>query len=736
MDCGGKIKRWIRTRAMKAYICVTLLLTLLLTSCSGNNWNNPYPDTNSEDNTYYSVFTERPKALDPAQSYASNEYAFIGQIYEPPLQYHYLNRPYQLIPLSATEVPVATYYGRDGRRLPADAALVDIAQSEYVIHIKPHIMYQPHPALAKKINGVMYYNDIAVSEMANINDLGDFTKVGTRELVADDFVYQVKRIAGPAVESPILGLMSNYILGLDDLHRQLLAETKKNPNKFLDLHQFNLAGVKTIDRYTYSITIKGKYPQFIYWLTMPFFAPMPWEADYFYSLPGMSKKNIDLDWYPIGTGPYMLTENNPNRKMVLERNPNFHGERYPTTGTIQDQQNGYLAAAGQMMPFIDKAVFSLEKEDMPRWNKFLQGYYDQSGISADTFDKVVRMAANGDPYLSSDFVKKKIRLETSVSPSVFYYGFNMLDDMVGGNTERARKLRLAIAIAIDIEEYINIFLNGRGIAAQSPLPSGIVGFQQGQSGINPYVYAWDKDQPKRKSIEEARQLLREAGYPNGHDSKTHKPLVISYDAAATGPDQQSQLAWLQKQFSQLGIELNIRATQYNRFQEKVRTGKVQFFMWGWHADYPDPENFLFLLYGPNGRVHSGGENTVNYQNAAYDRLFEQMKNTPNGPARDAVIAQMLELIRHDAPWVFGFFPKSYSLAHHWVAPQKPQDIANNTLKYVRIDPVERKHDREQWNHPTIWPLVILLLGLITVVLPVAISYRRKEHDPPQYPDSP
>ena len=86
---------------------------------------------------------------------------------------------------------------------------------------------------------------------------------------------------------------------------------------FLNLNDHELSGAKLIDKYTFEITLKEKYPQFLYWLSMSFFSPMPWEADLFYSQKGFAEKNISLDWYPIGTGPFMLTENNPNRRMVL-----------------------------------------------------------------------------------------------------------------------------------------------------------------------------------------------------------------------------------------------------------------------------------------------------------------------------------------------------------------------------------------------------------------------------------
>ena len=107
---------------------------------------------------------------------------------------------------------------------------------------------------------------------------------------------------------------------------------------------------------------------------------------------------------------------------------------------------------------------------------------------------------------------------------------------------------------------------------------------------------------------------------------------------------------------------------------------AQIFEWGWHADYPDPENFLFLLHGAQGKVAAQGENAANYENPEYDRLFEQMRTMPNTPERQAVIDRMLVVLRQDAPWVWGFHPKDYTLAHAWVFNRKPNKMANNSLK--------------------------------------------------------
>ncbi len=266
-----------------------------------------------------------------------------------------------------------------------------------------------------------------------------------------------------------------------------------------------------MDDYTYRIKIKGKYPQFMYWLAMPFFSPIPWEADRFYAQAGLTKKNITLDWYPIGTGPYMLTENDPNRIMVLERNPNFKGEFYPSEGMPDDVEKGLLEDAGKPLPFIDKIIFSREKESIPRWNKFLQGYYDASGIGSDSFDQAVQVTGQGEATVTEAMTAQGIRLETAVAPSTYYIGFNMLDPVVGGRTEQekesARKLRQAISIAVDYEEYVSIFANGRGIPAQSPIPPGITGYREGKEGVNPIVYKWQDGKVQRRSIEEAKQVV-------------------------------------------------------------------------------------------------------------------------------------------------------------------------------------------------------------------------------------
>lgn len=710
-------------RAGSILFCATLL------SACGGAWNDPYPAAELGQNVLYSAFTERPKHLDPVQSYSEDEAVFLYQIVEPPLEYHYLKRPYELREGSAY-MPVVRRHDAAGRELPAEADATAVATSVYEIRVKPGQLYQPHPAFARRADGSLRYLDLRPEDLKGVRGLGDFAETGTRELVAADFVHQIKRLAHPRLHSPIFELMAEYIPGLKTLQAQIAEAARKEPG-WLDLTRFELPGVEVVDDHTYRITLQGSYPQFIYWLTMPFFSPVPPEVDRFFGQPGMAERNLTLDWWPVGTGPYMLVENNPNARMVLARNPNYHGDSYPCEGEQGDEAEGLLADCGKPLPFIDRVVFTREREGIPYWNKFLQGYYDASGVSSDNFDQAVSLTSQGEVTLSDEMSARGIELITSVSPSIFYMGFNMLDPLVGGDgtpagNERARKLRQAISIALDMEEFVSIFLNGRGVPAMHPIPPGIFGAREGEAGINPVVYEWRDGAPRRRSKDVARQLLAEAGWPNGRNPQTGEALIINLDTTPGGLGDKARSDWLAKQFRDLGVQFVVRATDWNRFQEKMRSGNAQLFFMGWNADYPDPENLFFLLYGPQGKARHSGQNVSNYHNAEYDRLFERMKSMPDGPARQAIIDRMIAILQHDAPWIFGFHPKAYSLQHGWVYNRKPGNIVRGTLKYQRVDVAAREAARAAWNRPVLWPLVLVALLAAVIIAPAVVHWRRHE----------
>jgi oligopeptide transport system substrate-binding protein len=103
-----------------------------------------------------------------------------------------------------------------------------------------------------------------------------------------------------------------------------------------------------------------------------------------------------------------------------------------------------------------------------------------------------------------------------------------------------------------------------------------------------------------------------------------------------------------------------------------------------------------------------------------------MKSMENNSERLAIIRQMNRILHHDAPWVFGLHPKSYTLGHYWLKNRKPNDVGNNILKYQRVDVAERAVARRDWNRPVLWPigLGVLIGGL--AIIPAILGYRRRE----------
>ena len=320
--------------------CAAAIAVLLLGGC-GSPWNNPYPASERGANIFYTSFSERPKHLDPVQSYSENEYALIANIYMPPLQYHYLLRPYELVPFAAEQLPRPQYFDKNDRPLPDTAPADQIAYIVYDIHIRSGLAYQPHPAFARDSMGQPLYLDLSERDLRGIRSLGDFKETGTREVIAADYVYEIKRLASPRLHSPIFGLMSQYIVGLKEYAERVHAAAAKLPaDAWVDLNQDEISGVSVVDRYTYRIRVKGKYPQFLYWLAMPFFSPIPVEADRFYAQPGMAERNLSFDWYPVGSGPYMLTRAQPEPAHGARAQPELPGEPYPSRGRAGRQGGG------------------------------------------------------------------------------------------------------------------------------------------------------------------------------------------------------------------------------------------------------------------------------------------------------------------------------------------------------------------------------------------------------------
>ena len=676
-----------------------LFVSIVLFSCIDNN---PYPPKERNQNIYYDTFREEHKHLDPAVSYSSDEYEIISQIYESPLQYHYLKRPYTLEPLTIQEIPK-----------PQKSGNLTI----YELKLKPGIFYAHHPAFAKsKDNRYIWHNENK-KQFPNIEHPMELNPQGTKELTADDYIYQIKRLANPKLSCPIFPILVKYIDGFDELYQQIKTDIAQNPKakegSFLDLRKYSIKGAKKKDKYTFQIILKKPYPQILYWLATPFFAPIPWQLDKFYSQPTMLEKNITLDRFPAGTGPFVMSKYQPNLQIELLRNQNYRKAYYPSVGEKLDHSKGLLKDAGKPIPFLEKIIFRLEKEQTSRWFNFTQGYYDVSGVYSDTFDAAINMRQDS-IELTSHLKEKGIILDVEALPSIFYYAFNMNDKALGGYTPEKQKLRHAISIAINIEEFIQIFLNGRGKPAHSPIPKGIFGYDE--DAHNPYVYDKIKNRVKRKSLETAKELLKQAGYPNGIGADG-KRLTIYFDAISGSGISKSINELLKKQLTKINVDLQFRVTDYNQFRVKMLNGDFQLVSWGWNADYPDPENFFFLFYGPNSKMKYKGENVSNYNSPKFNQLFEQMENIKNSPARKKIIQTMIATLQKDAPWSFGYIPTAYTIKHQWYQNSKSMLLGRNHLKYIKIDYKLREKKRKEWNQPryTIFSIFTVFVTLLVIV---------------------
>ncbi len=762
--------------------------------------NSPYPEEDEGEKVLYTTFGGEPQHMDPARSYSAGTSIMLGLTLEQPFQYHYLKRPTELDPMLVTEVPKSRK-----EKVKFDEEMVDA--TVYTFHLKTGVRYQDHPCFVEANRRVTN------ADLDGVDSIADFSQTATREVVAADMIHAVRRLADSRLACPIYPTLAKALLGmteyqehLDDQLEQVRQDRKDAAGAFyvreqdekydpiqLDYsdraEEFPFVRPVPGDPYAFELVLKKPYPLILYWMSMTFFSPVPPEAIAFYSQPALLRRSIEFDKNPVGTGPYTLDEFDPTNQIVFARNKNYRRELYPARPVAEENkpeqkaiyeamaEAGVFEAAGQPLPMTDRIVFRMEKEAIPRWNKFLQGYYDGCGVDDDVFDQTVTLTSRGDPELTDEMAERGIRLLTSYSVVIYYFAFNMSDPVVGGYTEEKRKLRRAISIAFDTEEQITVFINGRGVPAHSPIPPGVFGHATGAEGINPFVYErWDSKRHRgvRRSIKEAKGLLAEAGYPDGR-GPDGKKLTITYVTPTGSADARSRIKFLKKQLAKLNIQLVIEATDGNRVQEKLRTGNWQFIHGGWLADYPDPENFLFLLYGPNSVTVDGGPNVTDYQNEEYDKLFEKMESMENTtgqlevirkmlriilsgqmesmadiserldairkmvriilfgqmvsmedtPERLKVIRKMVRIIQEDSPWVFEYHPESYGLYHSWLHNVYPHPIASNRLIYQGIDVAERAAYRREQNRPRWWPVAILGMVLVIFTIPgVVIAIRQ------------
>jgi oligopeptide transport system substrate-binding protein len=365
---------FMRTKSQVLAILIALAAVGGFSSCSR---------TKAEPaNTVHLTSVAKIKGLDPVFSDDLYSGIEVAHAYEGLLQYHYLKRPYTLVPNLAEAMPTIS---KDGKT--------------YTFKIKKGVVFQDDPAF-KATNGK------------------------GRELTADDFIYSWKRLADPKLNSSGWWVFDGKIVGLNEWHDAAAKAGAADYSKPIE-------GLKAVDPYTLQITLKNHSAQFLYFLAMTFTYVVPHEAVEMYGPEFLN--------HAVGTGPYHLTEYNPSSRLIWDRNPTYRKEFYPSEGEPGDKEAGLLEDAGKPLPLNDRVVTEIFEESQPMWLKFMAGKVDAIAIPKDNFSQAVNSAGD----LTPEFKAKGFQLTKAPTLDVTHISFNMIDPIVGKNKYLRQAMSLA-----------------------------------------------------------------------------------------------------------------------------------------------------------------------------------------------------------------------------------------------------------------------------------------------------
>jgi ABC-type transport system substrate-binding protein len=334
------------------------------------------------------------KTLDPAQvSDLYSNYA-TALAYEGLLEYHYLKRPYELIPALAEAMPTVS---KDGLT--------------YTFKIKPGILFADHEAMPGGKG---------------------------REVKAKDFVYSFLRVADPRNEAGNFWIFEGRIKGFDEW---------REAQKKLAATNFDTApeGLKAVDDYTLQIQLTRPYPQLLFVLAMPQTFVVPREA--------VEKLGKDFGGTTVGTGPFKLARWMRPTRLSFVKNPSFRGQPYPTEGEESDKTNGNLADAGKTLPFVDGVELHVFVENQPMWLNLISGALDVARVTKDNFNQAMDPVTS---TILPDLAAKGMSAHKFPQPEISYEAFNMDDPVIkkgGANLRKA--ISLALDKRKSIELFFN-----------------------------------------------------------------------------------------------------------------------------------------------------------------------------------------------------------------------------------------------------------------------------------------
>jgi ABC-type transport system substrate-binding protein len=565
------------------------------------------------------AFNVAETGFDPAQVsdlYSSN---LIDNIFDTPLKYDYLARPVKLLPSTLAAMPEVTEGG-----------------TVYTMRVKPGIFFADDPAFGAR----------------------------RRELVAEDYVYSIKRLFDPKLRSPNLYQLEGNIAGMDEV----LAQARRAGRMDYDTP---VEGLRALDRYTFRVQLKQPNYNFIYYLA------------YCNITCAVAREVAEtygdkIAEHPVGTGPFRLAFWKRSSRMVFERNANFREEYYDGEPAPDDEdaQRALAANKGKRLPMVDRVEVSIIEEPQPRWLAFLNGEHDLVERLPNEFANIA--VPNG--RLAPNLAKMGMYLDRSPGMELTYSYFAMEDPVVGGYTPDKIALRRAISMGNDVEEEIHIARKNQAIPAYAPIGPGAMGYD-----ATFRTTATDYNPAKAKALLDIYGYVDCDGdgwrdLPRNNDSEACRPLTIEY-AAAPGGDMQPLVELWKKNMDRLGIRMTFRREKWPDLLKASQAGKLQMWGLGWSAAVPDADAFFVQLYGPN----SGQANHARFRLPAFDRLYEQAKRLPDGPERNAIYREMNRLFAVYMPWRLGVHRFYNDVAQPWLIGYRRHPVMRGFWKYVDID---------------------------------------------------
>ncbi len=617
-------------------IAVVALLALSPMAFLTGELREQHPEGMLSWNTYGSAV----KSIDPATAGDVTSAGIQANIYESLYAYHYLKRPVEVEPQLAAAMP----------EVSADGLV-------YTIRIKPGVRYHRNACFGPDPSGAHQWH--------------------TRTVCAQDFVTACKRVADYHINTGLAwAFLAERIVGLDAFRE------RTRHYKVGDFSRYELAveGMEAVDSLTLRLKLTTPFPQLIYVLAMSVYAPVPREViDYWLTSEsdgrGGRRPLAEHERSPeimqpeqvVGTGPYLLDTWKRKWKIILTRNPEFRQEYYPCEGEPEDSAAGLLADCGKPVPFIDHVHFRFIEEDYANFMLFLSRQLDAGGIPRETFDNII----SPDKQLTEQWRNRQIALRTYSEPAVFWIVFNVEDRVLGAS----KALRQAICLGYDVESQIEVLYNGRGRRAVNVVPSSFRG--HAEAGPGPY-YRYDLDAARAKLAEAKRELAAAGLLDNGDIPQ----LTLDMVGGAGDASAARYADFMRQQFVELGVPLKIAFNDWPTLQRKVHNKNVQMYTMGWHADYPDAENFLQLYY--SGNIDKGTNNS-NYVNPVFDSLYEEVRVMPDTPERTGMYVRMIRMLSEDCPVLLLLEPVRYELVYDWLRNTKPHPVGYGFTKYRRID---------------------------------------------------